>query len=279
MTLAIAALQMRSGLDPQANREAAAALIRLAAAQGARLVATPENTTRLDRDRPRLFKALDSADPKIEDRAWGRLAEENGVWLLLGSTPRLAGPDKVFNRSILFAPDGKPRAVYDKIHLFDVQLGGGEVYRESEAVQPGAKAVLAEGPMGARLGLTICYDLRFAALYRALAQAGAEILFVPSAFTVPTGQAHWETLLRARAIETGSFVVAPAQGGVHEDGRSTYGHSLIVGPWGDVLARADDDAPGVIMATLNLAHVQEARAKIPALKHDVMFAPPTPRDG
>lgn len=274
MKLPIAAIQMRSGLDPQANRAAAAEMIRIAAARGARLIATPENTTLLDRDRPRLFKAMETADPKTEDRAWGRLAEEHGVWLLLGSTPRPAGPGRVFNRSILFAPDGKARAIYDKIHLFDVQLGGGEVYRESEAVQPGAKAVLAEGPMGAKLGLTICYDLRFAGLYRVLAQAGAEIMFAPSAFTVPTGMAHWETLLRARAIETGSFIVAPAQGGRHEDGRTTFGHSLIIGPWGEILAHREDDSPGVIQATLDLSHVHEARAKIPALTHDVAFAPP-----
>jgi deaminated glutathione amidase len=272
--LPVAAIQMRSGLDPEANRAQAADLIRQAAAQGARLVATPENTTRLDRDRPRLFAALEAADPVIEDRAWGRLAEEHGVWLLLGSTPRLAGPMRAHNRSILFGPDGKIRARYDKIHLFDVQLGAGEAYKESETIAPGAKAVLADGPMGAKLGLTICYDLRFAHLYRALAKAGAEILFVPSAFTAPTGQAHWEVLLRARAIETGAYLVAPAQGGHHEDGRTTYGHSLIIAPWGEVIAAAKDDEPGLLFATLDLAKVQEARAKIPALTHDVDFTGP-----
>jgi predicted amidohydrolase len=276
--LTIAAIQMRSGLDPDANRAQAAGLIRAAAAQGARLVATPENTTRLDRDRPRLFKALETADPAVEDRAWGRLAEEHGVWLLLGSTARLAGadagPGKAFNRSILFGPDGRVKATYDKLHLFDVQLGAGEVYRESDTIAPGGRAVIAEGPMGAQLGLTICYDLRFAQLYRALAKAGAQLMFVPSAFTAPTGEAHWEVLLRARAIETGAFMIAPAQGGRHEDGRSTWGRSLIVGPWGEILARLDHDEPGVITAVCDLDLVAQARAKIPALTHDVAFAGP-----
>lgn len=276
MKLTIAAIQMRSGLDPDENRAQAAALIRQAAAQGARLIATPENTTRLDRDRPRLFKALEASDPAIEDRAWGRLAEEHGVWLLLGSTARLAGPGKAYNRSILFGPDGRIKAQYDKIHLFDVQLGAGEIYRESDTIMPGGRAVLADGPMGAKLGLTICYDLRFGHLYRALAKASAQILFAPSAFTVPTGQAHWEVLLRARAIETGAYVVAPAQGGRHQDGRSTWGRSMIIDPWGEIVAQLGHDEPGLIMATCDLERVSQARAKIPALLHDVAFAPPNP---
>jgi predicted amidohydrolase len=196
--------------------------------------------------------------------AWGRLASELGVWLLLGSTAIAAGPGKVFNRSLLFDPGGKITARYDKIHLFDVTLGGGESYRESETVEPGAKAVLAEGPMGAKLGLTICYDLRFPDLYRRLAQAGADILTAPSAFTRPTGEAHWEILLRARAIENGAFMVAPAQGGRHEDGRSTWGRSMIIDPWGKILAKLDHDEPGFITADLDLNLVAEARAKIPA---------------
>jgi deaminated glutathione amidase len=274
-TLTIAALQLRSGIDPDANRAAAADLIRQAAAQGARLIATPENTTRLDRNRPRLFAALDAADPAEEDRAWSRLAVEHGVWLLLGSTPRSAGPNKAFNRSILFAPDGKKRAHYDKIHLFDVQLGGGETYRESDAIAPGSQAVLVDGPQGAKIGMTICYDLRFPHLFRTLAKAGADVIMVPSAFTTPTGRAHWEVLLRARAIETGAFIVAPAQGGTHEDGRSTWGHTVIVSPWGEILSHLDHDDPGIAVARLDLAQVQDARAKIPALMHDVAFTGPT----
>lgn len=275
MKLVVAAIQMRSGLDPEANRAQASALIRDAAAQGARLIATPENTTRLDRDRPRLLKALENADPVVEDRAWGRLAEEHGVWLLLGSTARLAGPGQAHNRSILFGPDGSVKAQYDKIHMFDVQLGNGETYRESDMVVPGASAVVTDGPMGVKLGLTICYDLRFPHLFRALAKAGAQIIFVPSAFTVPTGEAHWETLLRARAIETGAFIVAPAQGGRHEDGRSTWGRTIIITPWGQVVRMLPHDQPGLVVAELDLGAVTDARSQIPALQHDVAFTPPS----
>lgn len=273
-TVMVAALQLRSGIDPDVNREAVSTMVRQAASQGARLVVTPENTTRLDRNRPRLFGGLGVSDPVVEDRAWARIAEEHGVWLLLGSTPRLAAENKAFNRSILFGPDGAKRAQYDKIHLFDVQLGGGETYRESDAIAPGANAVLTEGPQGVKIGMTICYDLRFPHLYRALAKAGAEVIVVPSAFTVPTGRAHWEVLLRARAIETGAFIVAPAQGGLHEDGRATWGHTLIISPWGEVLAGLDHDEPGLALARLDIAQVHEARAKIPALMHDVAFVGP-----
>jgi predicted amidohydrolase len=174
----------------------------------------------------------------------------------------------------LFGPDGLVRAHYDKINLFDVDLGGGETYRESASVQPGAQAVVAEGPGGAMLGMTVCYDLRFPELFRALAGAGAEIIAVPAAFTVPTGRAHWETLLRARAIETGAFVIAPAQGGLHEDGRATFGHSLIIDPWGRVMASKPDEAPGVILADLDLGRVAEARAQIPAWRGGGEFSGP-----
>ncbi len=180
----------------------------------------------------------------------------------------------MFNRSFLYNPDGKVASRYDKINLFDVTLGGGETYRESETVEGGERAVLAEGPMGVKLGLTICYDLRFAPLYAAYAKAGAEIIAVPSAFTVPTGQAHWETLLRARAIETGAFIVAPAQGGRHEDGRATYGHSMIVDPWGAIVVQLDHDHPGFIVADLDLDSVRQARAKIPAWAGGPGFAAP-----
>lgn len=262
--LRVAAVQLRSGVEPAANRAAATPLLHAAAAAGARLIATPENTTRLDRDRPRLLAAVGPEKGDSDLLAWGRLASELGVWLLLGSTAIAAGPGKVFNRSLLIDPGGEITARYDKIHLFDVTLGGGEAYRESEAVEPGTKAVLAEGPMAAKIGLTICYDLRFPELYRRLARAGADILTIPSAFTRPTGEAHWETLLRARAIENGAFVLAPAQGGRHEDGRSTWGRSMIIDPWGKILAKLDHDEPGFITADLDLNLVEEARAKIPA---------------
>lgn len=262
--LRTAVVQLRSGIEPAANRAAAMPFLREAASAGARLIATPENTTRMDRNRERMFAAVgpEKGDPEL--LAWGRAAQELGVWLLMGSGPIATGDGKVFNRSFFFDPDGKIVARYDKINLFDVTLGGTENYRESDTVQGGGQAVIVAGPMGARLGLTICYDVRFAPLYASLARAGAEIIAVPAAFTVPTGQAHWEILLRARAIETGSFVIAPAQGGRHEDGRATWGHSMIIDPWGKVLAQLDHDEPGLIIADLDLDEVAAARAKIPA---------------
>lgn len=260
----VAAVQLRSGIEPAANRAHALPLIREAATSGARFIATPENTYRLDRNRERALAAAGPEKGDSELAAWARIAQEFGVWLLLGSAAIATGDGKVFNRSFLYTPDGKIAARYDKINLFDVTLGGGETYRESETVEGGGRAVLAEGPMSAKIGLTICYDLRFAALYGAYAKAGAELITVPSAFTVPTGQAHWEILLRARAIETAAFIVAPAQGGRHEDGRATWGHSMMVDPWGKIVAKLDHDEPGVLVADLDLDHVAEARAKIPA---------------
>lgn len=262
--LRVAAVQLRSGIEPMANRAHATPFLREAAAAGARLIATPECTVVLDRDRERMLATVGSEKTDPELAAWGRLAQELGVWLLLGSGSTDAGNGKVFNRSFLYTPDGKVAARYDKINLFDVTLGGTENYRESDTFESGAKAVLATGPADAKIGLTICYDVRFAPLYTALARAGAEIIAVPAAFTVPTGQAHWDILLRARAIETAAFVIAPAQGGRHEDGRATWGHSMIVDPWGKVLAMLDHDEPGVIVADLELEQVAAARGKIPA---------------
>jgi deaminated glutathione amidase len=262
--LRIGVAQLRSGVEPAANRAHALPMIREAASAGARIVFTPENTHRLDKDRPRMLAAVENEDLAAELKAWGRVAAEHGIWLSLGSMAVWAGEGRVYNRSVLFAPDGKPAALYDKINLFDVELGGGETYRESATVAPGTKAVLAEGPMGAKIGLTICYDLRFAGLFQALAVAGAEVITVPAAFTRPTGEAHWETLLRARAIETGAYVVAAAQGGTHEDGRATWGHSLVIDPWGKIIAAKDDDLPGLLVANLDLDAVVVARDKIPA---------------
>jgi deaminated glutathione amidase len=272
--LRVAAVQLRSGIDPAANRTNALPFLREAATAGARLIATPENTIRLDRDRERMLAAVGPEKGDAEITAWSRIAQELGVWLLLGSGAIATGGGKVFNRSFLFEPGGKIVARYDKINLFDVTLGGGEAYQESATVEGGGKAVLVEGPMGAKLGMTICYDLRFPALYAALARAGAEIITIPAAFTRPTGEAHWETLLRARAIETGAFVVAPAQGGRHEDGRSTWGHSMIVDPWGKILAKLDHDEPGFIAADLDLDLVAEARGKIPAWSGGAAFEGP-----
>lgn len=272
--LRVAAVQLRCGIEPAANRAHALPFIREAATAGARFIATPENTYRLDRDRARALAAAGPEEGDGELLAWGRLAQEFGLWLLLGSAAITAGGGKVFNRSFMFTPDGKIAARYDKINLFDVTLGGGETYRESESVEGGARAVLTAGPMDAKIGLSICYDLRFAPLYTAYAKAGAEIITVPSAFTVPTGQAHWETLLRARAIETGAFFVAPAQGGRHEDGRATHGHSMIVDPWGNIVAKLDHDEPGFIVADLDLDQVVAARAKIPAWQGGPEFTGP-----
>jgi len=261
-----ALIQMRSGRDMARNAEDASVLVRDAAGQGAALICTPEMTNILEPDRPRLRSLV---KPETEDdsvAAFIALARELRIWLNIGSLA-LKGPgEKLVNRSLLIAPDGSIAARYDKIHLFDVDLPTGESLRESHAYQAGTAAVLAETPL-CPIGLTICYDMRFPHLYRALAQSGAKLFTVPSAFTVPTGQAHWHVLLRARAIETGSFVLAAAQGGKHESGRETYGHSLIVSPWGEVLAEAGTE-PGIVMADLDLALADVARARIPALAHD-----------
>jgi predicted amidohydrolase len=272
--LRAAAIQLRSGIDPAANRASAMPLLREAATAGARFIATPECTMVLDRDKARMLATVNSAQIDSELKAWSRAAQELGVWLLLGSGSVPAEAGKVYNRSFLYNPDGKIAARYDKINLFDVTLGGGETYRESDTFASGKQAVVTDGPMSAKIGLTICYDVRFSPLYSALAHAGAEIITVPAAFTVPTGQAHWETLLRARAIETHCFVIAPAQGGRHEDGRSTYGHSLIIDPWGKVLAKLDHDEPGFIVADLDLDQVAASRAKIPAWQGGAVFEGP-----
>lgn len=272
--LRAAAVQLRSGADPAANRAQALPFLREAANAGARLICTPENTLRLNRNREEMIAASAPEKDEPEINAWARLAQELGVWLLMGSGSIATGSGKVFNRSFLFSDEGKIAARYDKINMFDVTLGGSESYLESATVEAGQKAVLVEGPMHAKIGMSICYDLRFAPLYNAYAKAGAEIITIPAAFTVPTGQAHWETMLRARAIEAMAFVIAPAQGGKHDDGRSTWGHSMIVDPWGKVLAKLDHDEPGFIVADLDLDMVAATRAKIPAWQGGRKFEGP-----
>jgi predicted amidohydrolase len=272
--LRAAAVQLRSGVDPAANRAQAMPFLREAASAGARLICTPENTLRLNRDREEMIAASAPEKDEPEINAWARVAQELGVWLLMGSGSIATGDGKVFNRSFLFNDDGKIAARYDKINMFDVTLGGGETYLESATVEAGKQAVLVDGPMNAKIGLSICYDLRFAPLYNAYAKAGAEIITVPAAFTVPTGQAHWETMLRARAIEAMAFVIAPAQGGRHDDGRSTWGHSMIIDPWGKILAKLDNDEPGFIVADLDLDMVAATRAKIPAWQGGRSFTGP-----
>jgi predicted amidohydrolase len=271
---------MRVGLvqtRTPATQEAALAhvlpLVREAAAGGASLILTPEGANILQKDKSRLFAALTSleADPVVNGlRA---AARETGAWVLVGSALVRRPDGKCANRCVLISPQGEITATYDKMHMFDVDLPNGERARESESYEPGERAVVAAAG-DAKLGLTICYDVRFPALHRALALAGAEVLTVPAAFTRPTGEAHWEILLRARAIETGSFVLAPAQGGTHEDGRATWGRTMAIGPWGEVLGRLDHDEPGVLLADLDLSAVDKARQAIPALKNARAFQGP-----
>jgi predicted amidohydrolase len=267
-------VQMRSGRSVRENVEQASRLIREAAGRGASYVQTPEMTTLLTRSRDELAEA---ADPAATEEALARfrsLAGELGIWLHIGSMAvSLPGAERMANRAFVIGPDGTLRASYDKIHMFDVDLPNGESWRESRTYQPGESAALVDLPWG-RLGLSICYDLRFATLFRALAERGADFLTVPAAFTRQTGEAHWHVLLRARAIETGTFVLAAAQGGTHEDGRQTYGHSLIVDPWGRIVAEAEGDNPCVVTVRIDPAQVQEARKRIPVLEHGRRFALP-----
>ena len=273
----IGLVQLRTPADQAAALAQATPLVREAAAAGAQLIATPEGTNILQRKRDALFAKIQPAEHDPAVIGLIQLAQELGVWLLIGSALVKRPDGQCANRSILGRPDGTIAATYDKLHMFDVDLPTGERIRESASYTPGDRAVVA-GAAGAALGLTICYDLRFPKLHNALAKAGAEVLTVPSAFTQPTGRAHWEVLLRARAIETGSFVIAPAQGGAHEDGRATWGHSMAVAPWGEVIALADHDEPAVLMADLDLAEVAKARAAIPALNNERAFAGPVSAD-
>ena len=267
-----ACVQLRSSDDVAQNISETVRLVREAADRGARFIATPENTTLMAPDGgAKLAHSYDEAhDPALP--VFSALARELDVWLLIGSLAIKVSDTKTANRSFLFAPDGHVTARYSKIHLFDVALASGEVYRESNTVAGGDEAVVADTEFGP-VGLSICYDLRFPQLYRRLAQKGAFLLTVPAAFTVPTGEAHWHVLLRARAIENGAFVIAPAQGGAHANGRKTYGHSLIVAPWGEVLAEAGTE-PGVIVADIDPAQSVLARARVPNLQHDRVFAGP-----
>ncbi len=271
--LKVALVQMRTPADQSAALAQAAPLVRQAAGDGAQLVVTPEGTNILQRDRARLFDKLTAAEDDPAVLGLRALADELKVWILIGSA-LVRRPDGLCaNRSILVGPDGAVTATYDKLHMFDVDLPTGDRIRESESYTAGDRAVIADAA-GAKVGLTICYDVRFPLLHRALARAGAQVLTVPSAFTRPTGAAHWEILLRARAIETGSFVLAAAQGGRHEDGRSTWGHSMVVAPWGQILAQAAHEDPAVVLADLDLSEVDRARGAIPALNNERVFTGP-----
>ena len=265
----VACIQTSSGPEPQENLRQITPLIRQARDRGANFILLPEMVGFIEAGRDR---TLARAEPEAQNHVLAHyrdIARSLDVWLLIGSLAVPVGEGLLANRSFLLDSAGNIQAHYDKIHMFDVSLDDGESYRESAAYQPGAESVVAQTPWGA-LGLTVCYDLRFPHLFRRLARAGAAMISVPSAFTRPTGRAHWEVLLRARAIETGCFILAPAQCGEHAGGRQTYGHSLIVGPWGEILAEADE-APGLIMAEIDLGEVEAVRGRIPALTHDRSF--------
>ena len=262
-------IAMRSGRDPQTNLDVLLAAIDQAKRGGADYVLTPEMTNIMEVKRERLFANIlpDESDPTLASLR--EVARKLGIYIHIGSLAIKASTEKAVNRSFLIDPRGDIVARYDKIHMFDVDLGGGESYRESNTYRAGDLAVVADLPWG-RIGLTVCYDLRFPALYRALAEAGASFLAIPSAFTRVTGEAHWHVLMRARAIENGCFVFAAAQGGKHENGRETFGHSLVVDPWGRILAEGGTE-PGVVLAEVDPAEVAAARAKIPSLLHGRRF--------
>ncbi len=269
MTLRVGLVQFTAGDDPAANAEALLGYINQAADGAAQFVLTPEVSNIISGSRSHQEQVLSLQEDDQTLKALSTLAKARSLWLLIGSLALKSGGERFLNRSFLISPEGETIAHYDKIHMFDVALGGFDSYRESAQFQPGNRAVLADTDIG-KIGLTICYDLRFPQLHRTLAMAGAQILTVPAAFTMPTGKAHWHTLLKARAIETGCFILAPAMVGQHSPKRATYGHSLVVSPWGEVLADAGTEE-GVTFAELDLNLVSDTRAKIPALTHDQEF--------
>ena len=271
----VACVQLTSTTDIGRNIDISSELIREAHGAGAQLISLPEVVNLVQRSRRKSAEVIKTEDEETSLKAYRELAAELGVWLHTGSLViKLLDDERNVNRSFLIDDKGAIAATYDKIHMFDVDLENGVSFRESRAFRPGERAVVAEAPW-CGIGLTVCYDVRFPYLYRALAHAGARVLMVPAAFTRQTGKAHWHILLQARAIETGCFVVAAAQCGDHEDGRETYGHSLIVAPWGEILADGGE-APGVVTAELDLSLVDKARGMVPALTHDREFAPPAP---
>lgn len=263
--ITVACIQTNSKDDLAANVKAATEGVREAAAAGAGFITLPENVFFMQAPGKGAHPDATAAIGQMRT-----LAAELKVWVLIGSVQMPAPKGKAFNRSLLLDDRGNVAAQYDKIHLFDVQLANGETYAESDRITPGAEAVLVHAPFG-KVGVTVCYDVRFPHLHRALAHAGASIITVPAAFTYTTGSAHWHVLLRARAIETGCFVVAPAQCGMHPGSRRTYGHSLIVAPWGEILAEGSEAEPGIVLATLDLTKVQQARGMVPNLQHDRVF--------
>ncbi|MDR6626368.1 carbon-nitrogen hydrolase family protein [Caulobacter segnis] len=272
-TLRVGLIQTRTPATHAAALEHVAPLVREAIGQGAQFVLTPECTNVLQKDRAKLLPTLTALEDDPVVNGLREIAAETGTWIDVGSALVRREDGKAANRQAVIDPTGAIVATYDKLHMFDVDLPTGETARESATYTAGERAVVVDTPL-AKFGLTICYDMRFPALHRALALAGATVITAPAAFTRPTGEAHWDVLLRARAIETGSFVIAAAQGGFHEDGRGTWGRSIAIGPWGEVLGKLDHDEPGVLMADLDLAAADKARAAIPVLKNARPFAGP-----
>jgi len=266
----VACIQMCSTTTIAENISALETMVRKAAGEGATYIQTPEMTGILQKSRKGLFAEISSEENDALVKCASELAAELGIWLHIGSHAIVLGEEKAANRAFLFSPDGALVTTYDKIHMFDVDLDNGESWRESKVYQPGKRSVLVETDF-AKLGMSICYDIRFPHLYREYALAGAEVLAAPAAFTRQTGQAHWHTLMQARAIENGAFVIAAAQGGTHDDGRETFGHSLVVNPWGEIIAELAHDEPGVLIADIDLADVKKARSKIPNLANSRDF--------
>lgn len=274
MSLRVGLIQTRTPATHAAALAHVAPLVREAIAGGAQFVLTPECTNVVQKDRSKLLPALTTLEDDPVVNGLREIAAQTGTWIDVGSAlVKRADGEKAANRQVVIDPTGAIVATYDKLHMFDVDLPTGETARESAAYEPGERAMVVDTPL-ARFGLTICYDMRFPALHRALALGGATVLTVPAAFTRPTGEAHWDVLLRARAIETGSFVIAAAQGGFHEDGRGTWGRSIAIGPWGEVIGKLDHDEPGVLLADLDLPAADKARAAIPVLKNARPFVGP-----
>ncbi|VAW16490.1 FIG003879: Predicted amidohydrolase [hydrothermal vent metagenome] len=270
-SLTIAAAQMCSGVSVQKNLQEIAQFATKAAASGVDYLLTPEMSVAFVEGSGSLHKIAQAYDDNEALDVCAGIARQNKIHLHIGSLAIALDNGQFANRSVLFSPDGKIVDFYDKIHLFDAELGNSQSYRESAHYRGGERAVLTK-MAGINLGMSICYDLRFASLYRQLALAGAHIISAPAAFTVPTGTAHWQVLIRARAIETGCYIIAAAQGGAHENGRTTYGHSMIVDPWGKIIAQKKDYAPGLIMAKINTKEVKKARMRLPALANRAMFS-------
>lgn len=269
-TFVIGALQMCCGMSPDANLRAIAKGVGEAKKQGVQYLLTPEMSVAFGETRVQLARVTHPFDKNPDLEQCAQIARENALYLHIGSLAIALENGKFANRSVLFGPDGIIIETYDKIHLFDADIAGDEAYRESDSYQGGERAVIAKID-GVSLGMSICYDLRFGALYRHLAEAGAHVISIPAAFTVPTGKAHWAVLLRARAIETGCYIIAAAQGGTHENGRKTYGHSMIVDPWGEVIVQKDDQTTGLIVSKIDLEKVKNVRRALPILSNDAHF--------